>query len=48
MIFVDTPGLNNAKDKLSLFINNETASLEDADLLLYIADMAYQRMSLIS
>jgi len=41
MIFVDTPGLNNAKDKLSLFINNEVRfALEDADLLLYIADMS--------
>lgn len=41
MIFTDTPGLNNAKDKLSQFINNEVKfALEDADVLLFIADIS--------
>jgi len=41
MIFTDTPGLNDAKDKLSLFINNEVRfALEDADVLLYVADIS--------
>lgn len=40
IIFVDTPGLNNAKDKLSLFINNEVRfAVEDADVLLFLADV---------
>jgi GTP-binding protein Era len=39
MIFVDTPGLNNAKDRLSKFINNEVVfAVQDADLLLFLAD----------
>ena len=43
MIFTDTPGLNNAKDKLSQFINNEVRfALEDADVLLFIADISKQ------
>jgi GTP-binding protein Era len=43
MIFTDTPGLNNAKDKLSQFINNEVRyALEDADILLFIADISKQ------
>lgn len=43
MIFTDTPGLNNAKDKLSQFINNEVKfALDDADVLLFIADISKQ------
>ncbi len=43
MVFTDTPGLNNAKDKLSQFINNEVKfALEDADVLLFIADISKQ------
>ena len=43
MVFTDTPGLNNAKDKLSQFINNEVRfALEDADVLLFIADISKQ------
>lgn len=43
MIFTDTPGLNDAKDKLSHFINNEVRfALEDADILLFIADITKQ------
>ena len=43
MIFTDTPGLNNARDKLSQFINNEVRfALEDADILLLIADISKQ------
>ena len=41
MIFIDTPGLNDAKDRLSRFINNEvTFALQDADILLYLADVS--------
>ena len=41
MVFTDTPGLNNAKDKLGSFINNEVKfALEDADILLYLADVS--------
>ncbi len=41
MIFTDTPGLNNAKDRLSQFINIEVRfALEDADILLYVADIS--------
>ena len=39
MIFVDTPGLNAPKDKLSQFINSEAVSaLSDADLILFLVD----------
>ncbi len=39
VVFVDTPGLHESKDKLSQFINSEAAfALEDADILLYLAD----------
>lgn len=39
IVFVDTPGLHESKDKLSQFINSEAAfALEDADILLYLAD----------
>lgn len=39
MVFIDTPGLNNAKDKLSRFINNEVSfALQDADILIFVAD----------
>ena len=41
MIFTDTPGLNDAKDKLSQFINNEVRfALQDADVLRYVADIS--------
>ena len=41
MIFTDTPGLNDAKDKLSQFSNNEVRfALQDADVLLYVADIS--------
>jgi len=41
MIFVDTPGLNNAKDKLSHFINSEvTYALQEADILVFVADVS--------
>jgi GTP-binding protein Era len=39
MIFVDTPGLHEPKDKLSQFINSEAVSaLSDADLILFLVD----------
>jgi GTP-binding protein Era len=39
MIFVDTPGLHEPKDKLSQFINAEAAfALKDADLILFLVD----------
>lgn len=39
IIFVDTPGLHDSKDKLSQLINTEAVfALEDADVLLYLAD----------
>ncbi len=39
MIFVDTPGLHEPKDKLSQFINSEAVSaLGDADLILFLVD----------
>ena len=39
MIFVDTPGLHEPKDKLSQFINPEAVSaLSDADLILFLVD----------
>ena len=41
MVLIDTPGLNDAKDRLSRFINNEVIfALEDADVLLYLADVS--------
>lgn len=39
IIFVDTPGLHEPKDKLSQFINSEAEfALRDADVLLFTAD----------
>lgn len=39
MIFVDTPGLHESKDKLSLAINNEAkVAIQDADIILFMAD----------
>ena len=39
IIFVDTPGLHEPKDKLSQFINSEAQyALHDADLILFLAD----------
>jgi GTP-binding protein Era len=39
MIFVDTPGLHEPKDKLSQFINSEALyALHDADIILFLAD----------
>jgi GTP-binding protein Era len=39
MIFVDTPGLHEPKDKLSQFINSEAIfALSDADLILFLVD----------
>jgi GTP-binding protein Era len=39
MIFVDTPGLHDPKDKLSQFINSEAIfALSDADLILFLVD----------
>jgi len=39
MIFIDTPGLHEPKDKLSQFINSEaTFALRDADLILFLVD----------
>jgi len=39
MIFVDTPGLHEPKDRLSQFINSEAVSaLSDADLILFLVD----------
>lgn len=39
IILVDTPGLHESKDKLSLAINSEAKiAVQDADLILYIAD----------
>jgi len=39
MIFVDTPGLHEPKDKLSQFINSEAVfALGDADLILFLVD----------
>lgn len=39
MIFVDTPGLHDPKDKLSQFINSEAIfALRDADLILFLVD----------
>ena len=39
MIFMDTPGLHEPKDKLSQFINSEAVSaLSDADLILFLVD----------
>ena len=39
LIFVDTPGLHEAKDKLSQFINSEALfALQDADVILFLAD----------
>lgn len=39
IIFVDTPGLHESKDKLSLAINAEAKmAIQDADIILFIAD----------
>lgn len=39
IIFVDTPGLHESKDKLSQFINSEAEfAIHDADVLLFITD----------
>ncbi|HOE35379.1 MAG TPA: GTPase Era [Anaerolineaceae bacterium] len=39
IIFVDTPGLHEPKDKLSQFINSEAQyALHDADVILFLAD----------
>jgi GTP-binding protein Era len=39
IIFVDTPGLHESKDKLSEFINNEAEfAIHDADVLCFITD----------
>lgn len=39
IILVDTPGLHESKDKLSLAINTEAKiAVQDADLILYMAD----------
>lgn len=39
VIFIDTPGFHEPKDKLSQFINTEaTFALRDADLILFLAD----------
>ncbi len=39
IIFTDTPGLHEAKDKLSNFINTEVSyALHDADLILFLVD----------
>lgn len=39
MVFVDTPGLHESKDKLSLAINNEAkVAIQDADIILFMAD----------
>lgn len=39
IILVDTPGLHESKDKLSMAINSEAKiAVQDADLILYIAD----------
>jgi len=39
MVFIDTPGLHEPKDKLSQFINSEaTFALRDADLILFLVD----------
>ena len=43
IIFVDTPGLHESKDKLSQFINAEAQfALRDADLILFLADASQQ------
>jgi len=39
IILVDTPGLHESKDKLSLAINSEAIiAIQDADIILYMAD----------
>lgn len=39
ILFVDTPGMHEPKDKLSQFINSEaTYALHDADLILFLVD----------
>lgn len=39
IIFVDTPGLHESKDKLSLAINSEAKmAVQDADIILFMAD----------
>ncbi|HPL82554.1 MAG TPA: 50S ribosome-binding GTPase, partial [Anaerolineaceae bacterium] len=39
IILVDTPGLHESNDKLSLAINSEAiVAIQDADIILYMAD----------
>lgn len=39
IVLVDTPGLHESKDKLSLAINNEAIlAIQDADVILFLAD----------
>ena len=43
IIFMDTPGLHEPKDKLSQFINHEAeAALRDAEVIIFLADSSSQ------